>query len=261
MKVIIIFVLFRRVIFSCYINKKNRGDYVNQENRLNKGRRIPAYHYAVVFILGSIIGTWYEEILHLVNNGYFQSRHGVLYGPFNPLYGAGAVFFLACLYRFKEWYHVWTYGAILGGFFEYMASVLQQVFTGSVSWDYTDRITNIDGRTTVLYSIFWGFLALVLVKGLYPLMVKWLDRVPKNYGQLVTRVFMIFLTLNMLLSYTVLIRQGLRAKGYEPVTPIGQFYDWYYTDEKIQEKFPNMRLQCNVGDGCEVPVPESKKDR
>lgn len=234
---------------------------MNQEKRLEEKNKIPAYHYAIVFILVSILGTWYEEILHLINNGYFQSRHGVLYGPFNPLYGAGAVVFLACLHRFKEWYHIWTYGAILGGFFEYMASVLQQIFTGSVSWDYSDRITNVDGRTTVLYAIFWGFLALVLVKGLYPLIVKWLDRVPKKYAQIVTRGFMIFLTLNMLLSYTVLIRQGLRWKGYDPVTPIGRFYDKYYTDERIQKRFPNMRLNCGVGDGCQIPAPNNARDK
>lgn len=229
---------------------------MNQAKPLTK--KIPMYHYGVVFIVVSVLGTWYEEILHLVNNGYFQSRHGVLYGPFNPLYGAGAVIFLAVLYRLEEWYHIWTYGAILGGFFEYMASVLQQIFTGSVSWDYSARITNVDGRTTVLYSIFWGFLALVLVKGLYPLIVRWLVRVPKNYSQLVTRGFMIFLTFNMVLSYTVLIRQGLRAKGYEPVSPVGKFYDRYYTDERIQKKFPNMRLQCGVGNDCNIEEGPSK---
>ena len=51
----------------------------------------------LIFVIGSVIGVLYEEILNLVKIYFatgdivWELRRGVLYGPFNPLYGLGAV--------------------------------------------------------------------------------------------------------------------------------------------------------------------------
>ena len=40
-----------------------------------------------LFIIGCVIGTYYEQILTLVRLNSWESRQGVIYGPFNPVYG------------------------------------------------------------------------------------------------------------------------------------------------------------------------------
>ena len=44
----------------------------------------------VIFLTGCVIGWVYEEIFYLVTEGALQNR-GVLYGPWLPIYGTGAV--------------------------------------------------------------------------------------------------------------------------------------------------------------------------
>jgi len=40
-----------------------------------------------LFVIGSIVGYIYEMIVVLVQKGYFESRQGLIYGPFTPIYG------------------------------------------------------------------------------------------------------------------------------------------------------------------------------
>ncbi len=200
------------------------------------------YKMAWVFVLGCVLGTWYEEILTYVTTGVYESRAGVMYGPFNPLYGTGFVIAVLLLHRLKRWFSVVLVGAIVFGAFEYGANWAQEFFTGSVSWDYSELPLNILGRTTIHYALFWGLLAFVMVKGVYPIFSRLIERFPHRIGLAVTWFFIVFLSLNMFVSYSALIRQGLRVRGVEPFTPLGEFYDDYYTDEKISELFPNMQL-------------------
>ncbi|MCI8519198.1 MAG: hypothetical protein HFJ51_03780 [Clostridia bacterium] len=40
-----------------------------------------------LFVIGSIVGYIYEMIVVLVQKGCFESRQGLIYGPFTPIYG------------------------------------------------------------------------------------------------------------------------------------------------------------------------------
>lgn len=44
-----------------------------------------------IFIIGSIIGYIYEMIVALFQKGHFESRQGLIYGPFTPVYGIGGI--------------------------------------------------------------------------------------------------------------------------------------------------------------------------
>ena len=44
-----------------------------------------------VFFLGCIIGVVVETLWCLATKFYIENRSGVIYGPFNPVYGVGAV--------------------------------------------------------------------------------------------------------------------------------------------------------------------------
>ena len=57
-----------------------------------------------LFIIGSIIGYVYEMIVVLVQKGYFESRQGLIYGPFTPVYGIGAIIYYLTLNAINKTY-------------------------------------------------------------------------------------------------------------------------------------------------------------
>ena len=97
-----------------------------------------------LFFLGSIFGAYYEQILNLFIHYHYhhefvwQLRRGVIYGPISPVYGMGAVLFTILLLRKpKSNFKTFLHGALIGGFFEYIISFLQETFLGTISWDYS----------------------------------------------------------------------------------------------------------------------------
>jgi len=199
------------------------------------------YKLALIFVAGCLLGTWYEEIFHLISKGYYENRSGVIYGPFNPIYGVGFLLMLFVLKPFNRWYTAILAGAIAGGVFEYAANFGQEYFTGAVSWSYHNRFLNINGRTTLPYALFWGALGYFMVKIVYPFLSYHIERLPERSGKVFTWALVVFLFLNMAVSYGALIRAHARNEGAEARTPIGELFDRYYCDERLREAFPDAR--------------------
>lgn len=206
------------------------------------------YKLVWCFSLGSISGTLYEEIITFFRFGVWENRSAVIIGPFNPLYGTAFVIAILLFYRVKNPISVFLLCSIYGGAFEYAANWAQEYFTGSKSWDYSGLFLNINGRTSVMYSLFWGILIFIAVKIIYPYLSQMIEKIPRKFGVILTRLFIVFITLNMFVTYSMLIRQGMRNKGIEPLTPLGELYDEVFTDEYIAELFPNMVLQSGDED-------------
>ncbi len=204
----------------------------------------------LVFVIFSVFGNYYEQILNLIvhffKDGtiFWEYRRGVIYGPFSPIYGAGAVLFTVFLLK-KDLskFKTFLYGALIGGTFEYVVSFLQETFIGTTSWDYSNQLLNINGRTSVYIMCIWGLLSLIYAKYLYPKLSKIIENAPYSFMRAITIMLAIFLTFDMLISWSALIRQSFRRKGYEPFTIIGEFYDKVYPDEVLSKYFPNMKAK------------------
>lgn len=200
-----------------------------------------------VFLVGSVIGTIYEEVLHMVQH-YMETgqlehalRRGVIYGPFNVIYGFGAVVLVYLLLRKPlKWWQIFIYSAVLGGVVEYLVSWLQEVFTHTTSWDYSNLFLNINGRTTIPIMMVWGILGLLLVKVVYPPVSDLIERIPVKIGDRIYVILVVLMALDMLISWTAIIRQTLRHNNVPPFTPVGEFYDSYYNDDFLRHYFPNM---------------------
>lgn len=200
-----------------------------------------------IFIIGSIFGAIYEDVLIFLmtyfetGTGVWMLHRGVIYGPFNVIYGFGAAVMCWVLLRKKytNW-QIFGISAVLGGVVEYGLSFLQETFTGTTSWDYSYQFLNIQGRTTIPLMLVWGLLGLVLVKVIYPFCSKLIERIPARIGNPFFWAFLLFMIFDCLISWTAIIRQNLRQNNISPITPIGEFCDYYYTDEYLHHYFPNM---------------------
>lgn len=200
-----------------------------------------------IFLLGSVIGALYEDVLIYVKtwietgDGVFILHRGVIYGPFNVVYGFGAALMTWVLLRkkYNDW-QIFGLAALLGGVVEYLISFLQETFTHTTSWDYSNLPLNINGRTTLPIMLVWGGMGLLLVKVLYPWFSRWLEKIPVRVGNTLFVVLLVFMLLDMLVSWSALIRQTLRHNDVPAFTPLGRFYDDCYNDRYLEKYFPNM---------------------
>ena len=81
-----------------------------------------------LFIIGSILGYIFEMIVVLFQKGYFESRQGLIYGPFTPVYGIGAIIYYLVLNKVKtrNKLKIFFITMILGGATEYISSFIQE---------------------------------------------------------------------------------------------------------------------------------------
>jgi uncharacterized membrane protein len=210
------------------------------------------YKVFLIFVFGCIFGTYYEQILKLIADGVWVTQQGVIYGPFNPVYGFGAAGLIVLLVRkTRKWYWSFLLAAIVAGFFEYLLHELEYIFTGNVSWDYTYLklyIPSIATKgatagTSVLHMAIWGALGLFLEYIVYPIFSKLIEKIPPLQGKMVCNALVVFLTINILLTGAVFLRYGERQKGKEPITFIGAWLDRNYPDEYVYEIFPDKKLE------------------
>ena len=217
-------------------------------NEKNRGNKVFAKGYCfeiifVFFLIGCLLGTYYEEILWYVKYHVLTDRQGLLYGPFSPIYGIGVAIFVIFLGKNNDKRNIWKtllYASIIGGVTEFATSWIADVVFGVKFWDYTGRFLNICGRTTVPYMIGWGIGGTVLMKIVYPFVSKWLQKIPYKIGHPVFIAVVIFITINMILTYTALGRMTLRQKNIPARTFIGEWMDKTYDDYYLHKKFPIM---------------------
>ncbi len=209
-------------------------------------RKVLFQKVVFIFVVGCVLGTYYEEILHVVKNllahGTFSwvSRRGLLYGPFSPIYGIAfvLVYLLFCLKK-RKWYVNFIYGSLLGGFYEYSMSYLQEKLWGTISWDYSHHFLNIGGRTTIPFMFFWGVVVLLFIYVLYPIINHIYEKIPAHFAQKLATFLFVFLMFDASISLVAVSRQTMRHKGIEPKTALGEFCDEHYTDDYLRKIYDN----------------------
>ena len=106
------------------------------------------YKLMLIFFIGCFLGVVIETTWCLLTKGYFESRAGLVYGPFNLVYGVGALVLTLCLYKFRNrgmWLSFLS-SILVGSVVEYVCSWVQELMFGTRSWDYSNMPFNINGR-------------------------------------------------------------------------------------------------------------------
>lgn len=199
-----------------------------------------------IFVVCCVLGLIIETVYHFaaVNPGHYQDRAGMLYGPFSPIYGFGAVLMTMALNRFhkKNFIVIFLVSAVIGGIFEYLTSWFMQYSFGIVAWDYTGTWLSIDGRTNGMFMIMWGFLGLAWIKLLLPQMLKLVNLIPWNWRYAVTSVCAILMIANGAMTLVALDCWYGRMAGKAPDSAIDQFCAEHYNNEFMQERFQSMSI-------------------
>ena len=193
-----------------------------------------------VFIIGSIIGYIVEMIVGFVQNGYFVSRQGLIFGPFAQVYGLGILAYYFIVPKIKGGYiKIFFVTMILGGIVEYLCSYFQELLFGTISWDYSHLWFNINGRTSLLHCTYWGIGGILFMKFIIPFINK-MDKIIKNtYFRTATALFIIFMLFNISVSSMAAMRQDERNREIAASSNVDMFFDKYYSDEVMNTIYEN----------------------
>ena len=195
-----------------------------------------------LFVIAAFLGDVIETIFCRVTAGVWMSRSSLVWGPFSVVWGLGAVLLTAALYKYKDKSdrYLFLAGTVLGGVYEYMCSVFTELVFGTVFWDYSHLPFNLGGRINLLYCFFWGIAAVAWLKGIYPLLSRLIERIPRRWGRAGTWVLLAFMAVNMVLSSLALARCTQRhLPDPGPTTVISQFLDARFPDQRMERIYPN----------------------
>ena len=202
-----------------------------------------------IFVIACVAGLVVEVVYHMavVDPGHYQDRAGLLYGPFSPIYGVGAVLMTVALNRFhdKNPVIIFLVAAVIGGAFEFFVSWFMQTAFGIVAWDYTGTFLSIGGRTNGMFMSMWGLLGLVWVKFATPLLLKIVNKIPWNWRYGVTVVCALLMLVDCVLTLSSLDCWYQREAGtmnYSETSAITQFCNEHYDNDFMANRFQSMTM-------------------
>ena len=158
--------------------------------------------YIIYFFIYSFLGWLIETIYAMFVHGYFVKR-GFLFGPVCPIYGFGAVLLLMATKKlYKKPFLKFLIATIAFTLFEYMVSFILEMLFGLRWWDYSNDFLNIQGRVSLLYSIFWGVIGLILLEKLHPYIQDKIQKITKGNTNNIQRI-VCFLFIGILIVDTI----------------------------------------------------------
>jgi hypothetical protein len=205
------------------------------------------YNLFWTFVVASVVGLFVEEIYHLVLYHVWQDRAGMLFGPFSPIYGVGAVLMTLALngIRNRNPLLIFVCSALIGGAFEYLVSWFMQFAFGITAWDYTGTFLSIGGRTNGFYMACWGLLGVAWIKVVLPVLFKLIYRVPWNWRYALTAVATALMLVDAAMTLESLNCWYLRESGREPATAVQAFFAEHFDDAYMENRFQTMTMHAD----------------
>lgn len=253
------------VVFQVYLDpklRKERIEYFDKKNAKAKeeqekgilGRDLTGkgfielnfFNLFWIFVVASFLGDVMESIVHvaIVDPGQWQDRAGLLFGPFSPIYGFGALIMTLFLNRFykRNVILIFFVSAVLGGAFEFFVSYWMQYTYGAVAWNYTGQFLSIDGRTCGWAMGCWGLLGVLWIKLLLPAMLWLIDKIPWNWRYAITTVAAAFMAVDCIMTLMALDCWYERLAGRPVVSDIQQFFNAYFDNTWMADRFQSMTI-------------------
>jgi uncharacterized membrane protein len=127
-------------------------------------------YYFLYFGVMAFAGWIIEVIYRSLREKRFVNA-GFLSGPFVPIYGFGAVIITAVSVEARSLPGViaWMITLLSPTILEYFSAWFMEKIFGLKLWDYHDRHFNLNGRVALRFSVYWAFLAALLVLLVQPL--------------------------------------------------------------------------------------------
>ena len=155
------------------------------------------------FFIYSFFGYLFEIILTKLKGTKFSS--GILFLPWTPIYGVGAVLILFlsnCIFNFlniEKWKEViiaLLLIIIVLTFIEWLGGILIEKLFHVVFWNYHDYQYNIGKYISLEVSLVWGIMSFLLIFFIHPFISRFIDLIPSfiTYFLIVIFIIDLFIT-------------------------------------------------------------------
>ena len=191
-----------------------------------------------IFLLGCILGVIIEGVFKFFGTLHWETHVVSMWGWLNPLYGAAAVGFYIGSVKMHDrplWVKVLVM-TIIATALELFAGLLLKHAIGMRAWTYDDLFLNYQGIICPLFSMIWGFLALIVCLSMRKI-DKFIDHFDKEYLKVASIVLSVLLVINFALTTMAIARWSSRHYGTDQQTKIGGFLDNIATDDWMAHRF------------------------
>ena len=226
---------------------------------MGDNKKITIHNLFWYFLIFSIIGLIIETIYCYVTTGVLESRKGLLWGPFCPVYGISeaALIYILDKLKIKSFFKLFIGGFIIGSIAEYILSFCLEAVYGIRFWNYEYLSYNLNGRISLLFSFYWGVLAIVLIKFVQPIIDKLVEKIKPRIRNKIEIGIIIFLVIDSLVTVWGIQTYQNRVvynKVFE--TDSNNIFlqlrenieNNYFTNERIYRNFPNLRIKNENGE-------------
>lgn len=168
--------------------------------------------YFLYFITYSVIGWIYEVFLETVIYRWGFSNRGILWGPYCPVYGIGAVLFILTvnklivgkdkINRLKMVPVVFILCMILATAVEFVSTYILEYFTGSWPWQtYADYAINFQARIALSPSVRFGIGGVTILYIIQPIIDKKLTNLKNNTINIISFIVILIFTVDIVFSF------------------------------------------------------------
>ena len=153
----------------------------------------------LIFLIGSMAGWVYEEIFYWITEGMLRNR-GILYGPWLPIYGIGALGIYAMKPMKKHPVFLFFLCALVAGIVEYIIGYIGIRYFGMRLWDYRGLLWNIDGIICFRSVVSFALMGLAFHYRLEPAAERMVQKLPTGTVRAVCLVLLITFAADCILS-------------------------------------------------------------
>ncbi|OUP08019.1 putative ABC transporter permease [Collinsella sp. An2] len=210
------------------------------------------YQYIILFLVASVLGLVLETVYTLVTFGILESRVGLVWGPFSPLYGVGAVVLTMVLWplRKRPAWQLFLLSAALGGTLEQVAGWSMEHFAHLQSWTYLGLPDHITQWVAWRFLVMWGLLGVVWCRVIMPEMIYRIGEPTSRRQKVVVALLTAFISLDIVMTVACFWRAGQRVEGIPPRNPFEAYVDTHFNDSFMERTFENMKI------GEDLPVSD-----
>lgn len=227
-------------------SRRARADYEVERDAYLRSMRLGWYQITIVFCAWSVIGLLLEETWIRVSMGLEQSRPGLVWGPFSPLYGVGAVLLTALsLYLFKRESSLgllFFSSMLMGALLEQITGWGMQVLYDAVAWDYIAG--GVPGAITqwvsLPFMLFWGVLGCVWGRIVMPDLLFAIGEPSSRLKMASVALLAVFLTADIVLTLLCFERVVERKESLPPSNQLEQYVDRQFNDSFVSQRFQNV---------------------
>jgi len=153
----------------------------------------------LIFIIGAFVGWLYEVIFYYFTENNLANR-GILYGPWLPIYGVGAILISYLKPLKKHPILIFLLIMLVTGILEYVIGIIDIKVFNVKLWDYSNLPFNIQGVVCLRSVITFAIGGIALIYLIEPILEKILKKVNKNKLYIASIIFIIIFIIDIILS-------------------------------------------------------------